>query len=198
MSLRFRTIPILVLSLFSLILGCESHDDSGETVDQTGLQNHDFGGDFTLTDQNGDSFQLGRQNDRVVLLFFGYTFCPDACPTTLSKLTRVYDLLDEHREQIVTAFVSLDPKRDTPEVLKKYLTYFSIPSVGLTGQVAEIDTVISRYKGYYSVSGDDAQSGYLIDHTMYVYLIDQNGKVRYLFRPEHTPEMMASLIRQLF
>src|SRR5947207_11889354 len=88
---------------------------------------------FSLTDQDGRPFHLTQLRGKVVLLFFGYTSCPDACPTTLSKLSGVSKLLARNADQLVVLFVSVDPDRDTPGVLKSYLAYFHVNSQGLTG-----------------------------------------------------------------
>ena len=130
------------------------------------------------------------------MLFFGYTYCPDICPVTLSKMGRVYQLLDEREQELTTLFVTVDPKRDTQEKLAEYLDYFAIDAIGLRGDKEEIDQVVRQYGAHYSLG--EEQTAYLVDHSTYTYLIDQQGKVRFLFRQSDGPELMAAVAEQLF
>ncbi|MDE2222889.1 MAG: SCO family protein [Candidatus Omnitrophica bacterium] len=153
--------------------------------------------DFVLHDQDGRIFHLKDHRGQMVLLFFGYTSCPDICPTTLSKLARVYELLGpQMRSQLLTVFVSIDPQRDTPQKLKEYLRYFKINAVGLTGTKAEIDTVINAYKASYTKEETSSSAmGYMFDHTDLLYLIDRRGKTIHLFHLEDPAEQIAKIIQ---
>ena len=155
-----------------------------------------IGGDFTLRDHNDQPFDLAEHRNKVVLLFFGYTFCPDFCPLTLSKLAQVYGLLGDSSADMLTLFVSVDPQRDTPKALKAYLDYFSIKALGLRGSKAEIDAVIKAYGGQYSYA-EQENGAYMVNHSTYTYLIDRTGTIRFLFRHTDSPEKMAGVIRQL-
>ena len=130
------------------------------------------------------------------MLFFGYTYCPDICPVTLSKMGRVYQLLGEDQQELTTLFVTVDPKRDTQEKLAEYLDYFAIDAIGLRGNKEEIDQVVRQYGAHYSLG--EEQATYLVDHSTYTYLIDQQGKVRFLFRQSDGPELMAAVTEKLF
>jgi protein SCO1/2 len=152
---------------------------------------------FTLTDQDGRAFQLEDLRGRVVLLFFGYTSCPDACPTTLSKLSRVYTLLGQQRDRVVTLFISVDPGRDTPRVLKDYLKYFRVNSVGLTGTKEEIDRVVALYGARYEIEKSDSAAGYHINHSTELYLLDQKGEVAHSFKYEAGIKEIADNVCQL-
>jgi len=155
--------------------------------------------DFTLHDQDGQVFHLKDHRGQMVLLFFGYTTCPDVCPTTLSKLARVYALLGERMApKVLTLFVTIDPARDTAQKLKQYLQYFKINAMGLFGTKEEIDTVVESYKATYNrVETNSSALGYMFDHTDYLYLIDAQGKTAHLFHPEDKAEDMASIIKGL-
>lgn len=155
-----------------------------------------IGGDFALVDQHGTPFELQSLRGQAAMLFFGYTYCPDICPVTLSKMGRVYQLLDEHQQELTTLFVTVDPKRDTQEKLAEYLDYFAIDAIGLRGNKEEIDQVVRQYGAHYSLGAE--QAAYLVDHSTYTYLIDQQGKVRFLFRRSDGPELMAAVTDQLF
>lgn len=154
---------------------------------------------FTLTDQDGAPFELKDQRGKVILLFFGYLSCPDVCPVTLSKVSRVYQQLTEaEREQVLTVFISVDTYRDTPEKIKEYLGYFSINAKGLTGDQSDIDFIVEDFDAWYQIVQSSSALGYLIDHTSYVYLLDQEGNVRYLFRPDDDVKHMTSIIRKIY
>lgn len=154
-------------------------------------------GNFTLTDTSGTPFELQDLRGKIVLLFFGYTSCPDACPTTLAKLQRAFNRLTaEQIEQVRTLFISVDPKRDTPGVLKDYVEYFGVNAMGLTGTKAEIDKVVNAYNAHYLIIPGETDNWYTINHTTTVFLHDKEGKVRYLFLYDETSEQLAEAIRK--
>lgn len=154
--------------------------------------------DFTLQTQDGNIFRLKDHRGQVILLFFGYTSCPDVCPTTLSKLARVYALLGPLRQKVLTLFITIDPMRDTPPKLKEYLQYFNINALGLTGTKQQIDAVVDDYKATYEkVVTNSSALGYMFDHTDYLYLIDAKGQTSHLFHPDDRPEDMAQIIKGL-
>ena len=155
-----------------------------------------FGGDLTLVDHDGNSFHLADQ-ERPFLLFFGYASCPDACPQTMARLASAYTILGEDARDLGTLFVSVDPGRDSPEMLKSYLSHFDVPAIGLTGVQDSIDAVVKRYAAHYEIGERNSAAGYLIDHSLYTYLLDQNGDLRFFFRPSHTAEDIATVVRQL-
>ncbi len=153
--------------------------------------------DFTLHDQDGKIFTLHDHRGQMVLLFFGYTSCPDVCPMTLSKLARVYALLGpDMRQKLLTVFVTLDPDRDSPLKLKVYMKYFNINALGLTGSKQEIDAVVNSYKATYEKVETNSALGYMFDHTDYLYMIDAQGRTKYLFHPEDSPELITETIRK--
>lgn len=160
-------------------------------------QQYNPSGNFTLTGTTGKPFHLQDLHGKIVLLFFGYTSCPDACPTTLAKLQRAFNLLtQEQAEQVRTVFVSVDPKRDSPKLLQEYVDYFGVNAIGLTGTKAEIDNVVKAYQAHYMEIPGETAHWYSINHTTTVFLHDKQGKVRYLFLYEGTPEQLAEAIRQ--
>ena len=195
---------LVFCAVFALLAACgaqpEAQKDSGETpapVEVPSLQDFGgIGGDFALVDQHGARFELQSLRGQPAMLFFGYTYCPDICPVTLSKMGRVYQLLGEDQQDLTTLFVTVDPKRDTQEKLAEYLDYFAIDAIGLRGNKEEIDQVVRQYGAHYSLG--EEQASYLVDHSTYTYLIDQQGKVRFLFRQSDGPELMAAVTEQLF
>lgn len=160
-------------------------------------QRYNPSGNFTLTEATGKPFHLEDLRGKVVLLFFGYTSCPDACPSTLAKLQRAFRMLTKEQiAQVRTVFISVDPKRDTPKLLKDYVDYFGVNAIGLTGSKADIDKVVDAYQAHYLEIPGETGHWYSINHTTTVYLHDKQGKVRYLFLYEETPERLAEEIRK--
>lgn len=187
----------LALAGLLCLAGCGGQQQPGPPPEKPELQRFPFGGDFELTDHRGTPFRLQDQRGKIALLFFGYTFCPDACPTTLIRLRQAFELLGAERGDLLVAYVTVDPARDTPKALGEYLANFSLPAVGLSGSEEEIRKVVARYGATYQRGQDTADGGYLIDHTDRVFLIDQQGALRYLFSRDDTPERIAELIGKL-
>jgi len=187
-----------VTVFFLLFVGCQTDEYIGEDGRDLTLEKEamPIGGDFTLTDQDGNAFRLLDQT-QPVLLFFGYATCPDFCPQTLARLAQVYAALGEGDKDVLTVFVSVDTKRDTPSVLKTYLAHFDMPVVGLTGSQEDVDTVVKQYAGFYEVRDEGSAAGYLIDHSLYIYVIDRDGGVRFLLRSTDAVADIATVIKQL-
>ncbi|MFT3895642.1 MAG: SCO family protein [Anaerolineales bacterium] len=135
--------------------------------------------DFNLTRANGETFQLSDHRDKVTLLFFGYTSCPDVCPTTMADLKRVLDQLSPaNLKQVQVVFVTVDPKRDTPERVQEYVDHFNTSFVGLSGSEEELAKVWNDYGIYRLEVPGASAAGYSVDHTARITLIDKNGKLR--------------------
>lgn len=158
------------------------------------LQEFDFGGDFAIGTAP-HRFALSEHRGEAVLVFFGYTFCPDICPNTLGTVARAQALLGADRARTFVAFVSVDPQRDTPARLAEYTQHFGIRGIGVTGTKAEIDAVVKQYSAFYEMQQSASAMGYVVDHTSRVFLLDGRGKVRYLFRSTDRAEELASGLR---
>jgi len=157
-----------------------------------------IGGDFTLTDQNNHPFQLSSLRGKAVLIFFGYTSCPDACPTTLAKLSSVYRRLGKNSERVKTLYISVDPQRDTPEVLREDLSNFHLDALGLTGTKAQIDKVVAQYKASYEIiPTPESEAKYTVAHSTTLYGIDANGQTRILFSYEATVDEIVSGLQSI-
>ncbi|MEQ1907617.1 MAG: SCO family protein [Vicinamibacterales bacterium] len=157
-----------------------------------------MGGDFGLTDHNNKAFELSSLRGKVVLIFFGYSSCPDACPTTLSKLATVSRRLGDDRAQIKTLYVSVDPDRDSPAVLKADLQNFALDAIGLTGTKADIDKVVNQYGASYEVvPTPDSAAKYTVAHTTWVYALDTKGRVRIRFDYDASVDEIVHGIRAL-
>lgn len=157
-----------------------------------------IGGDFELTGHDGQPFALQSLRGKVVLIFFGYSSCPDACPTTLSKLSSVARRLGDDRSKIQALYVSVDPDRDTPPVLKADMENFSIGALGLTGKKEDIDKVVKQYAAAYEiVPTPESAAKYTISHTTSVYALDTAGRVRKTFAYEATVDEVVTGIREI-
>lgn len=156
------------------------------------LEQFEFGGDFTLTDQTGKPFSLAEHRGKIGLLFFGYTMCPDVCPMTLSKVSQALEALGPARDQVEVYFVSVDVERDTPAVLAKYIDGFGATVTGLTGSREEVDRVVEQYRATYEITPSTSVGGPLVSHSTYTYLLDRQGKLRLLFRHADTPSTLTA------
>lgn len=134
--------------------------------------------DFELIDQNGQPFRLSKQRGRVVLMFFGYTNCPDVCPVTLTEFKQVKQQLGKSAEDVSFVFISVDPERDTRERVKLYMNNFDSTFIGLTGDRAALEPVWKSYGVYQAQQDTGSAAGYLVDHTARVYAIDTQGNWR--------------------
>jgi len=131
-----------------------------------------------LTRANGEPFRLSDQRGKFVLLFFGYTSCPDVCPTTMAELKLVVDGLGEAANSVQVVFISVDPDRDTPEKIQKYVEHFNPNFIGLTGSLDELQKIWDGYGVFRSVNEADSAMGYTVDHTARVTLVDADGNLR--------------------
>jgi protein SCO1/2 len=135
--------------------------------------------EIELARADGSSFRLSEMRGSVALVFFGFTSCPDVCPTTLSDLHRANEELGGAADQVKVVFVTVDPERDTPEKIQKYVSIFDPSFVGLSGSMDELEPVWRDYGVYREVDEvASSASGYLVTHTARVYLIDQDGNLR--------------------
>jgi protein SCO1/2 len=135
--------------------------------------------DFTLTDENGQPFRLSDQRGNVVLLFFGYTSCPDVCPTTLATWRRVHEALGDDVERVRFAFVTVDPERDTVERLGMHVNAFNPDFVGLTGSPDELEAVYGVFDVYHEKDTSSGSAlGYLVNHTATTFVLDPEGRWR--------------------
>jgi cytochrome oxidase Cu insertion factor (SCO1/SenC/PrrC family) len=152
----------------------------------------ELGGPFVLTDQYGKKRDSQEFKGKLMLIYFGYSFCPDICPTGLQNITGALNLLKRDREQIVPLFVTVDPKRDTSDHLKIYASNFHPNFIMLTGTKDEIKAISKLYKVYAAKSDEGpSSSDYLIDHSTLIYLMDQNGKFLEYFPHSTPPEKLS-------
>ena len=154
------------------------------------------GGPFTLIDQTGKPRSDTDFRGTLLLVFFGYTTCPDICPTELMQIGLAVDKLGAAADQVQPLFISVDPERDTPEVLAPYVAQFHPRLIGLTGTPTEIRAVADAYKAYYAKYLPADGAVYLIDHTGFVYLMGRAGEYLGFFPPNTSSDRMVEIIRQ--
>ena len=152
---------------------------------------------FALTDVAGNLVAPGDFEDQIVLLYFGYTFCPDVCPTTMADLARVQREVDDDGDEVQVIMITVDPGRDTAAVVHDYATSFHSDFVGLSGTEAEIAAAAAAWGVYYQKQQGTAATGYLVDHTARVFLIDKAGRYRLTYPFGTAPEAIAADIEIL-
>ena len=190
------SLTILVVFNFCLNISIiQAHSTSQQSQNLEIYQ--DIGGNFTLLSSNNQYVSLEDFKGKVILLFFGFTVCPDTCPLTLSKLKKVMAQL-EQQKTVQQLFITVDPKRDNPEQLKSFLSPFNFNIIGLTGTEDEILHVAELYGSAYMKNPTiNSKTSYLMIHTGYVYLIDQQGKVREIYPQDTEGARIIEDIRQL-
>ena len=156
-----------------------------------------FGGDFTLTDHHGQPFSLHDARGKVVLIHFGFTSCADTCPTTLVKITRAMRELGPLSGRVQPLLISVDAKRDTPEVLRRYVSYFHPAYLGLTGTQQKLEAVADQYRSPVYVWKADANGYYVVDHGSKIFLVDTEGGLANILNYETSPTKIASHVKEL-
>ena len=188
---------LLILALVVVIgiagRGLLSGDDSA------GSGAVDIGGPFTLVDKDGRIWTEKDLIDRVSVIFFGYTYCPDVCPTELASIGQAIDeLSDKEIENVLPIFITVDPDRDTQELVGTYVSYFHPKMVGLTGTFEQTDAATKQYRAYYKyvdrVEGDDS---YLVDHSAITYVMGPDGNFIRHFSYGTSPEDITAGLRAI-
>jgi protein SCO1/2 len=147
--------------------------------------------DFVLPDHNGTPRKLADFHGKVVALFFGYTHCPDVCPATLTDLAGALKLMGEQAKDVQVLTVTLDPERDSAEVLKKFVPSFNPTFLGLRGDVAQTVKVTQDFKVYFSKQESKSKAGYTVDHSSGVYVFDKTGTLRVIMKAGQSQKDIA-------
>ncbi|MCK1745357.1 SCO family protein [Bradyrhizobium sp. 139] len=154
-----------------------------------------IGGPFTLTDQHGKAVTDKNLKGKPTLIFFGYTHCPDVCPTSLFELSEVLRAMGKDADKVNAVFISVDPERDTPATMKDYLSSFDPHLEGLSGDPAETARVITSYR-VYAKKVPTKDGDYTMDHTALIYLMDRDGRFVSPFNLKRTPEESAADLKR--
>lgn len=195
-SRRRTLLSALSATLLAVALTACGKSEAGlSDIHGIDLSGATFGEGFNLKDPDGNVRGLPDFKGKVVLMFFGFTQCPDVCPTALANAAQIKSLLGADGEKIQVLFVTVDPERDTPEVLREYARAFDPSFLGLYGTLEETAEVAKAYRVYYAKvpTGDS----YTMEHTALTYVFDRNGKLRMALRHEQTPEQSAEDIRKV-
>ena len=156
-----------------------------------------IGGAFSLIDHNGRTVSEADFKGRYMLVYFGYTFCPDVCPTSLSAIADAIDLLGDKADLVTPVFITVDPERDTPEQMKMYVGYFHPKLVGLSGSVEQVSKAAMAYKAYFAKAEDTGDEEYLMDHSSITYLMGPDGEFVAHFSHGVEAEEMAARLKEI-
>ena len=194
---KLFAVSALALSMALGLAGCDkltTKPPSFQNTDVTGLQ---YAQDFALTDHTGKPRTLADFKGKVVLVFFGYTQCPDVCPTTMVELAGVMKELGPLADQVQVLFVTVDPERDTQALLSQYVPAFDKRFLGLYGDAAATAKVAKEFKVFYAKVPGKEPASYSMDHTAGSYVFDKNGKVRLFLRHGQGAAPIVHDLRQL-
>lgn len=197
-SQRFALIATVLAGLLILAAGgllAIAFRDNPKGV-AGGVLANAIGGPFHLVDQNGKPFTDNDLKGKWHLVFFGYTHCPDTCPLTLNELSLAMDKLGARKDRVGIVFISVDPERDTPEVLKSYVESFDAPIVALTGTADEVKQTAKDYRVYYAKHAR-SDGGYDMDHSAVIYVMDPQGRFTATLTPDTPADAMAERLEKL-
>jgi len=185
---------VLLAAVVAFLAACSPQGPKFRSTDITGA---DFGKQLALTGHDGRPRTLADFRGKAVVLFFGYTHCPDVCPTTLADMAAVMKQLGTDAARVQVLFVTLDPERDTPAVLAQYAPAFDPAFLGLTGDAAAIERAAREFKIFYEKRPGSAPGVYSIDHSAQSYVIDPQGRLRLFVRQDRIAQDLAEDLRTL-
>jgi protein SCO1/2 len=180
---------IVYISLFGTLAACGSSKQESQLFG-TNITGADFANTLSLTDHTGKPRQLSDFKGKAIALFFGYTHCPDVCPTTMSDLSNAVKLMGKHGDEVQVLFVTLDPERDTQEVLARFVPSFDSRFLGLYGTPEQTAETAKNFKIFYAKQAEGSK-GYSIDHSAGVYAFDKTGKIRIYIKFGEKPKEIA-------
>lgn len=201
MDIKARLKRTLILCVIGLVIGTGIGFYQMNNAEQTrgaasGIAGVKIGGPFSLVNQNGESVTEKNFAGQYKLIYFGFTYCPAICPTELQKITRVLKTLEKDNPKlaanIAPIFITVDPERDTPEVLKDYITQFHPKLVGLTGSVEQIEDAKKKYRIFAAKVQEEGMSDYTMDHSSFIYFIGPDDNVLGVYRMDDTAQMMVA------
>jgi protein SCO1/2 len=185
---------LLAAGLALLLAACSPEGPRFRSTDITGA---DFGRELALTGHDGKPRVLADFRGKLVVLFFGYTHCPDICPTTLADVAAVMKKLGPDAARVQVLFVTLDPERDTPEILAQYVTAFDPAFLGLSGDAAAAQRAAKEFKIFYEKRPGSAPGAYTVDHSAQSYVLDAQGRLRLFVRQDRIAQDLTEDLRVL-
>lgn len=192
-----RALHRLALVLVVAVLAACGEGAGGKKFLATDVTGAPWGRGFELADHTGKRRTLADFRGKVVLLFFGFTHCPDACPTALAQMAQTMEKLGPDGAKVQGLFVTVDPKRDTAEVLGKYVPAFNPTFLGLRGSGEETAAAAAEFKIFYAAQAPDASGSYTVDHSAGIYALDRAGRLRLYMGPGRTVESMVHDVKLL-
>lgn len=186
-------VRLLFLALALLLAGCDSRPQFGSAD----ISQADYARDFALTDHTGKPRTLADFRGKVVVIFFGYTQCPDVCPTTLTGMAEAMKLLGADAAKVQVLFVSVDPERDTQELLAQYVPVFNPSFLGLYADAQTIARTAQDFRVFYKKQPGSTPTTYTVDHTAGSYVYDPQGRLRLYIKHGEKPEVIAKDLKQL-
>ena len=193
-TLKFMAASLCLTGLAGLLAACSEKRPAFAAIDITGAE---YARDFALTDHNGQPRTLKDFAGKAVVVFFGYTQCPDVCPTTMLELVEVKKLLGRDGERLQGLFITVDPERDTPEVLKSYMANFDPSFLALYTTPEKLEALAREYKVYFKKVAGPTPTSYSVDHSAGSYVYDPQGKVRLYTRYGSGAALLAADIKLL-
>lgn len=199
-NIKSRLKRTAVLSLAALCIGAliafvQIQNENAAVTQKPGapmaVAGVQIGGNFTLTDQGGNTVTEKNFAGKYKLIYFGFTFCPAVCPTELAKMTRALNMLGGKADAIQPLFITVDPDRDTPQIMGSYVKAFYPRLIGLTGTQAQIDAVLKSYRIYAKKVQTPEMSDYTMDHSSFIYLMSPDDTLIAIYRSEDTAEFIA-------
>jgi protein SCO1/2 len=193
---RFFIRPLLALLTVFSVMACSNQNIKFNNVDITGSKA--FGKDFSLIDHNGKKRELADFKGQLVVMFYGFTQCPDVCPTTMTEMQGVMELLGKDANRVQVMFVTVDPERDTQELLAQYVPAFDRRFLGLRPQsTEELDKITKDFKVFYKKVPGNSPTSYTIDHTAGSYVFDTKGQLRLFLKHHQGPQPIAEDLKKL-
>ena len=194
--MRSAACALLVIAcLFGGSVAAAERQSAAQMMDDLMYGRGSIGGPFTLTDQNGKRRSDAEFRGKLMIVYFGYTWCPDVCPADLMTVTQALDNLGVAAEGVQPIFITIDPERDA-NVLADYVSAFHHSLIGLTGSADEIQKVADAYKAFYVKVPDERSGGYSIDHSGVIYLMGRNGEYLGFMPPQTDPGRLTEILRK--
>ena len=194
-ALKSLAACVMLAGVPSLFMACSPNAPQFTAIDITGA---DYAKGFALIDHNGQARTLKDFQGKIVMMFFGYTQCPDVCPTSMAEMAEIKRLLGKDGDRVQCIFVTVDPERDKPEMLKEYMAAFDPTFLAMVPTPEQLAPLAKDYKVYYKKVDGPTPTSYTMDHTAGSYVYDTSGKLRLFTRYGTKPELTAADLKQLF
>lgn len=195
MKIHPRLVAAMLVAALCVVFACSQK--SAFTFETTDITGADFGRELRLTGHDGKPYTLQDFSGKVVIVFFGFVHCPDVCPTTMVKYQSVMKALGDDATKVQVLLVTVDPERDTPEVLRPYVTGFNPSFIGLTGSADDIARTAKEFKVIYQKQAGKTPDTYTVDHSSGTYVFDQKGRLRLFAASSHNAKALEHDVRLL-